>query len=390
MSPIDFIIVYLFLFSFFAVYGKFCSKSKSSRVFWARSSVAIVIFSLIEGLRYCRGVDYFGYMRGYLFPDDDSERGNAALDTLNAILRFFDCHFVLVFVTYSFIFIVSAFLLLRCWKQESKYMFAFLLPLCLIYQENLVRQNIAFSFVLIGMAFLIKKRYYIALLFGIIALWFHIAVAILILSIVLAYFVVKRKYCHYTVVIAIDFLILFIINTELVSEIATVMTLLDLGDSKYQAYVNNADRWFSDDNNNVDVARSQISNFVRLLSNSAYYYLGYYCCKLKKELSYITIYNISVVGFLFVDLTYTYDIIVRMFMPLQMLSFIILGSIYLYKHEIMRMLKPNILLVKYLAFAIPVVWYVGYVLRWIFVNPDTLFVWSDIQDWNTNLHSIMH
>ena len=77
-------------------------------------------------------------------------------------------------------------------------------------------------------------------------------------------------------------------------------------------------------------------------------------------------------------------------MPLQMLSFIILGSIYLYKHEIMRMLKPNILLVKYLAFAIPVVWYVGYVLRWIFVNPDTLFVWSDIQDWNTNLHSIMH
>ena len=67
---IDYVLLLILLFLIFIIYSRLVvskeEKSIYERNYWLYAIVPIIAFSLIEGLRYARGVDYIGYVYTYL------------------------------------------------------------------------------------------------------------------------------------------------------------------------------------------------------------------------------------------------------------------------------------------------------------------------------------
>ena len=67
---IDYVLLLILLFLIFIIYSRLVvskeEKSIYERNYWLYAIIPIIAFSLIEGLRYARGVDYIGYVYTYL------------------------------------------------------------------------------------------------------------------------------------------------------------------------------------------------------------------------------------------------------------------------------------------------------------------------------------
>lgn len=63
----DYVLLFLIMFFIFIVSSRHIAKSihNKSAEYWKKAVIPIIIFSLIEGMRYARGVDYIVYLYKY-------------------------------------------------------------------------------------------------------------------------------------------------------------------------------------------------------------------------------------------------------------------------------------------------------------------------------------
>ena len=106
---IDYVLLLILLFLIFIIYSRLVvskeEKSIYERNYWLYAIVPIIAFSLIEGLRYARGVDYIGYVYTYLQSLDPKVENEPLFMLLNKgmlLMGFPYCIAFVVLLVYTF------------------------------------------------------------------------------------------------------------------------------------------------------------------------------------------------------------------------------------------------------------------------------------------------
>lgn len=169
----------------FIIVGIELSKTKNNKDYWKIALPAIIVFALVDGLRYGRLVDYYGYLAQYnlvntLFSEN--------IDPLFSVFMFFfketGLGFTSFMVAQSAILMFACFVLLKPYRIYAKFALPLLLPL-LVMNENLTRWFLACSFLIFAYDYLNKKRYPFTIVWLIAAQLTHNAIFPLFLLILL-------------------------------------------------------------------------------------------------------------------------------------------------------------------------------------------------------------
>lgn len=261
------LLLFIFIFCGFGI-----SKGRKDQ-FWIYSSIAIISYSLIKGLRYGRGPDYLWYKLQYENMDL-AEKKELGFRFINEILSALDIPYYGAFILYSFVLIVAVMMLLKHYREIAMYA----LPIFFIvtgsyWATAAIRQYLAMAFILIAFLYLMKDHIWKCLGFMLIGILIHTASFIFLPFFLLFYYIkipIKSPYP----LIALYLIVFFMWKIEYWSEYVILFDALSLDkDVKFSGYLNNAEFWFTDAGSDGNIASITLL-FRRLLSNVILIYFG--------------------------------------------------------------------------------------------------------------------
>ncbi len=379
---IDYVLLLILLFLIFIIYSRLVvskeEKSIYERNYWLYAIIPIIAFSLIEGLRYARGVDYIGYVYTYLQSLDPKVENEPLFMLLNKGMLLMDFPYCIAFVVYSLFWIIG--ILHLC--KNFRYLLCLCIPFALIASipsmENLVRQFVSLSFVMISLSFLLKEKYVMSCFWAVISFGFHLSSVIVVFIIYTVYIIEKERcfklkssliaYLFFFFIFDISFLDTFMLN---------VFSLFDLGDLKFSSYIENADKWFTSSAIREDYIRSVWGNIALFLFDISLIIMGRKSIQheknIKNKKSLAIIYNLFVIGAIGMQAVMELEIMRRFFRPLYMFWFVLAANI-LYQYPLQKRLKSKWVIVgNYII--------LGYILcvlfgKYILFTPSQMFIWD--------------
>ncbi len=161
MSDIKFTFILLKIFELFifTIYGYILSRTKTNKEYWFKASVPIIVYTLIEGLRFGRLVDWNIYYFGFLYNGERSDRVD--FEPLFALLGriSYDLGIPYFFViTIQCLFVIFAvFIVLKHYRKYLTYALPVLLFL-LLNAEQFIRWYIGFAFFLLSVNSIINNN----------------------------------------------------------------------------------------------------------------------------------------------------------------------------------------------------------------------------------------
>lgn len=344
----------------------------------------VVVFSVVLGLRYGRGVDYFHYIQVYKY---DLESTQKLFTAFNNFLKF--CLFspYSIFFFYALLFIYAGMRLVKKFRDLAKYLFPLFLLAFVVFVEYAIRQAFSFSFVFLYIVqlhrFLFERKVkglFWALLFATAACSIHSANAIEILFITIIFVISSREVSWKPLV---SFYLLskyFVAQIFDFSWLSRLIVFVFSADEKFAGYVNYSNRWFSTDAVNDIYTRNY---FVSVLETFANCFLIYLFVSMmsrmkltcenttkEKEKFLMALFYCFVFGTTMLQMFHDIELFRRIFEPLYSfwcfpLSFVLTyRSLYLKKFE-RKMIIPVILFWGYEFF------------KYLFVRGGkTLFLWD--------------
>ena len=177
----------------FILYSTGKQIAKSGTILSPAGIIAISVYTLNEGLRYGRGIDYNLYGMDY----EELEAGKESNWDIGFqyIARFLianDIPWQGYVILMSFVFILATLFLLRVYKEILPYALPLFVLFSLRETENMVRWYMGFSFIMIGLSILLiggKKANLKFWIFTAIACTFHIA----LLPLPVAFYLLYRR-----------------------------------------------------------------------------------------------------------------------------------------------------------------------------------------------------
>ena len=235
------IFIYLGLTFILFLSAKTSIKKKSyAPLFWG-----LFFYSVIFGLRYGVGTDYFSYLNSYLSPSSDlgfreAERG------FYLFTRFFadlDMPFTVYFGVIAFLQISLIFYS----ERPNKFIYPFLaltfmLECVWLSYANIMRQSLAFSFFAVALSFAERKKIVLHYVFILLAISIHMSAVYLIL--IYPIYILVRKRGHGFLGTKIQ-LILFVVAVFLGNDLFIGKYIYQIDDFTalvgYDSYTTSAD-----------------------------------------------------------------------------------------------------------------------------------------------------
>lgn len=242
------IFVSLLLIMLFILYRAGIAIRKSGKVFSSAGIAAISIYTLNEGLRFGRGIDYNLYYNTYLdLAAGRSINKEPVFSFISEFFISFGLPYQALILFMSFMFILSLLYFLRNYRD----LLPLALPLFVFFSrpevENMVRWYLAFSFFLFGLADLIKKeklsiRY---LAFSFFACSIHYAIIpIPIFSYVIYRF--KHVFLKPFLSLSVFFAVYFFFETDFMLQFVDLVNMLaDVGGERFANYGKSPEYWLS-------------------------------------------------------------------------------------------------------------------------------------------------
>lgn len=275
------------------------THGKDEKNFWLWAWPAIISYSLVEGLRWNRGRDYYHYyqdLTGRLFTDYSEPLYLLWID----VFKFSGLPYWVAFVFYSFLLILGVILILKKIPQIA----IWVLPLFYIIteskSENLIRQFFAIPFILYAFYFYLgdKKKYmFVSLICCVLIHLSGLYAVILFLFFTNIQFKTNKK-IPLTISILYSYLFWFGDNVDF-SFVTDFLSSLNVSDDvAFAGYVNNSERWFSEEGSIANVlgtkaaSLSLISQIARFLSSLTIIFAGYHFIKNNRE--YNVVYWLSI------------------------------------------------------------------------------------------------
>lgn len=332
MVPITY--TFLLLFMLFILYKAGQGLQKNGCKIRSKYGLyALLIYTLNEGLRFGRGIDYNYYWRSY----EDLVAGkyvetNIGMLLFEKFLISLDFSWEMCVLVLSFMFILGTLYLMKCYKE----ILPLALPIFVFFSntavENMIRWYLGFSFILIGLSFQLREEQSLNrkfLFFSIIACFFHYA----IIPIPLIFYFMRffrKPILHPLVTIILFYAIAFGFKTTVMLQFADVVNTLSMMSDKFQHYSNNTYFWLTGGFDGVETTpfpalTEQLFLLVIVL-------LGYKTVKDQRK-DYVYSYNLFVIGFLLYPVARQIELLERFDQPFLffrgILLAIIIHSVYL-------------------------------------------------------------
>lgn len=327
MIPIVYDILLLFMLFILYLSGKKIAKTGK---IWSKSGViAIIVYTLNEGLRFGRGVDYNNYWRGYEamkagYNDFDFEYGFQTL--VNLFISTGLSWQCLVFFI-SFLQILAFLFLLIKFRSSLPVSLPAIVLISMLDTENMVKYYLAFSFLLIGLSFVIeekdKKNILIYVIFGSLACLFHVA----ILPIVVLFYVlkfVKRPMLSPITTIIVFYIICFSFKIEFMQNFVNYVELFSHLSVRFEKYANHADYWLA--GGNAGRATSVFPGITEMAFVFMVLILSYQAVKLYDN-RYIYVYNLLLIGILLRPFSIQLELLQRYQKPFYFFQAILFGYV---------------------------------------------------------------
>ena len=330
MIPLIYII--LLILMLFILYSAGKHIAKTGKILSPAGIIAILTYTLNEGLRYGRGIDYNLY--GMRYEDLAAGRESDWEIGFQSIARFLianDIPWQGYVMLMSSVFIIATIILLKEYKDVLPYA----LPLFVLFSmgavENMVRWYMGFSFIMIGISFLLRggKRSKLKFwLFTAIACTFHVAIVPLPIAFYLLWYRTKPLLSPIWVII-LYFGIALSFQTEVMMrfvELANVMAMMLGGVSeRFANYGDDAEYWLTGGFAGSG-GRSAFPDKQELLFLLCVVWLGYKAIK-DADRKYIYAYNIFVLGLLANPLAKQIELVIRFDQPFMFFRAIVLACI---------------------------------------------------------------
>lgn len=389
----DFINLFLFLIMFYE--GNLISKGKN---YYQCCMWIVLFFTLIEGVRYGRGVDYLHYIDVYNY---DLENKQVLFTSLNQFLKSLGVSAEYAFMVYACPFITGAVIMLKPLKKYATYLFPLFLMSIISMHEAFIRQFLAMSFVFMYISLLnseidaiLNKKIKFSKVLCLLALVFvaysihSISIIAILVVTILMVFVKKPFSWIYTVPLLV--LGKFVISKSFdFSYLNSLISFLGSSSDKFAGYTENADMWFSADGMNDAYTRNVTIEFLETFGCCALLYLGSKILNYLYETSssvtktnvsiavsnsslclMITLFNACIFGYLILETFYNLEIVRRVAFNWTIFWFVPMSLILYYRKSKIFNTFDRLLMLGFIY------WLWEYI-RFLFVWSDTpMFIWD--------------
>lgn len=322
---------------FLVVIIVFCSwgityKNRDNNYYWYYAIPIIVFYTLIQGLRYDRGVDYPHYaeeLQVDIYAGVNITR-EFLYDLFVVTFRTFKIPFYFAFLIYSGLLITGVMLVVKKFHRYAFWMVPIFYFLTLDASENFIRQFFAISFLFYAYYYHLEnnkvKMYLMLLIIPLIHLSGIFAVAVFLLCAYIDFTKIVR-----TALPLLGFFLLLTVtwNVANLDNFAEQLQGMDsFEDTNFEGYVEDSDRWFTEEGD-LDAARGIQGSFVRdlldFLCSCAIIWFGFKACK--RDSRFAIAYYGSYIAILIETVGGNIELINRMAWWLLPLEPIIIGGI---------------------------------------------------------------
>lgn len=341
----------------------------------------ILAFTLNEGLRFGRGLDYNLYAAGFYGSSsvDLWERFEPIYAYVTVFMKDNGLSFQWIVVLTSFTLIVSLVCFVRNFREAAPWG---LPAFAVLYQqqaENLMRWFFGASFLIIGFSFLLKegrkkKDVMLYVFFSVVSVLVHYGLFVM----PVAYYLMilpKRPLLKPWMAISLFFLTAAYFQIKVMLAFTDYLNVFTLFSDRAEGYVSAGEQWLTSGSDILTFSAIGGRTFTAVCCVSAF--LGYRLVKILDDRGYTILYNLFFVGFVVMPITNQLEIGSRYGLLLSLYQFVVWG--YALKH-----LRPRDarLLKSRSASAVVLLICTGFVFKGQvvnkFVNPEyhLLYVWD--------------
>lgn len=290
--------------------GKGLSTNNILKLFFNKYTMfAVVVFTLNEGLRWGRGLDYNAYYNSY----QEIVRYNIStfewlFTMLIRIFGYLNLSWQWFVAFMSLLLILSMVYFSSTFKSKSVYMLL-IFAVESSEPENLMRWYMAFSFLLVALHFLLEEKYKYYILLSILAFLIHEA-SLFLPPIYLLIYLKKKNDAIFNPYIAIPlyFVITYLFSADFFLRIAEPIRYINAMFARFESYSQNMSYYYTG---------GYSGNYENLsITLSAYYsflvYFGYRLLPVEDK-KYAFVYNVFLLGYILlpflrpVELFFRYD-----------------------------------------------------------------------------------
>ena len=312
-----------------------CGKSlrKDYRIFSAAGVVSMLVYTLNEGLRFGRGIDYNVYWKLYeeVAKGWDIEK-DYAFTLFSKVLITIGAPYQVEILIMSFVFILSTLFLLKNYKEIIPLALPLFVFLSMRQVENMVRWYLGYSFILIGLSFLLSRaenKIIIYILFSILAFFIHFGLAP-VAAIFFLIYLRKTPFFPPYITLLLFYGIYFFFDSRFMLnfiEYINVFTLMNSDISSY--YVQNAEYWLTGGFAGMGSLNTSI-RLVELITLSVLVIIGYKPLESMHNKNLVFSYNLFIIGLLLFPVSKHIELIIRysqvfLFFEAIVLSYLIYG-----------------------------------------------------------------
>lgn len=385
MSSVEHILLYCSMFLLAVLYEKEYSacvkpaerlKRNTSLPFLSLLLCAVYVFT--EGLRYGRGVDQLGnYGPFYLHCTLKSaiEDRETLFVWLNQIVHSADLTigvlpFGIIFIVFALIFWCCLWQFYKDYRKESKYFLLLAILATNYITEWTIRQGVSFSFILLALYFLERKKWKPLAICVIMASGIHHGNILSIIVLAICHISLKNKPIPWKLTIP-----LFVILEYFASMSVVAAYIQDI------AYSLNVDTESGNLSHYMDANfmerelemteqwhRGAFTQLITVLFYSSILYLGNVVTKIYSSKCYI--YNAFVIGIMIFEPFRLAGSTSRAFLGLAVLWFVPLSMAFFIKSTTKTKKIYN------LSLALSVAYILMYYGRYVFLNPEAKYVWN--------------
>lgn len=251
------------------------------------AKIAIVSFGLIEGLRWLRGADYWHYYQDLATCFKDSvctPEPELLYDLWVNLFYLTGLHPTFGFIIYSGLLMAVYVYIFRRQPKAALWGLPVFFLVCGAMAENLIRQTLAMSFLILAYYFYVENKYRNMMLSLVVMPFIHIS-SFYGLALFLLFIYKKFPFKWPLLFVGIYTFVYFFWNPEWFAGLAEFLGQFDLGDASRSSYLENAERWFTEEGSISEVlgkdaaVTSFLFDSTGFLTNLCIVYFGFLVCK---------------------------------------------------------------------------------------------------------------
>lgn len=365
---------------FFVLYkaGKGLRKN-GGKILSRPGLAAIMAYTINEGLRFGRGIDYNSYWGMYEEVSKGIEQNrDASFVFLVKLFVSLGIPYQGLVILESLMFIIGTLFLIRNFREILPLLLPLYTFLSYLSMENMIRWYLGFSFLMIGLSFLLNKKYKKYILFSLIGCLFHIGL-LPVVALMLIFYFFKMPLMHPFLSIGSFIAIAALFNTELMLNLTEAFNLITSISERGEMYQKSAEKWLT--GGYAGIYKSPFPSNREMLFFFLIVWGGYKIVK-ESNHNYIFTYNLFLFGFLLkpianqIELLNRYHTVFFFF-----ISIVIALMIFNYKYQ----RKIQFIITNIVIFLL--LWNIYGTFKGAFVNPQLhMYVWDHGNEkWDTQL-----